>query len=135
MRLLLFFLIMLPFAGAVKVAPAVIGSDAESVLVVNALNESATYRAVNGNPEQFELAPGERMVVEVEHGWGEKTLYIDEITGSNIVSSAAIPIVPEKSMLNLFDAGTGLPLRAAAICALGGLLAMGGIWWWRKRRR
>ncbi len=126
MKYFIFLILFLPFAGAVTVAPAVLVEDMDTVIVVNRLDEEAHYTisGAKASPEEFTLQPGERMLVEVQHEKKEATLFIDEHSSSNIVSSAAIKIMPRKrsNLHEWFHARTGLPLRTVAICALGGIV-------------
>lgn len=134
MRFFIFFILLIPLAGAVTVAPAVLENSDNTVIVVNMLKEKANYKVTNGKPERFALEPNERMLVKVEHDKSEKTLYIDESTSNNIVTSAAIKIVAKekKSLLNLFHAKTGLPLRSIIVCALGGILIIAAVFLVRR---
>ncbi|MFH1637464.1 MAG: hypothetical protein ABIB71_03500 [Candidatus Woesearchaeota archaeon] len=124
MRFFFLFLLLIPLAGAVTVAPAVLEAGKDSVIVINTLDEKASYAVDGGKPSSFDLEPRQKQIVITQHGKELKTLYIDEITQSNIVSSAAIGVEPEekKGLLNLLNARTGLPLRGIIICALGGIL-------------
>lgn len=134
MKLFIFFILLIPLAGAVTVAPAVLENNDNTVIVVNTLNEKASYKVSNGQPEEFVLEPNARMLVKVEHDKSEKMLYIDETSSSNIVTSAAIRISAKekKSLLNLFHAKTGFPLRSIIICALGGILIIAAVFLVRK---